>query len=507
MRLRHVVDDLVEAARDEVAELHLDHRHVAAEGEAERAADRPRLDDRRVAHPRLAELLDEALRHLEDAAVLRDVLAEEDDPVVAPHRDAQAVGYRVHVAQLGRLRLGRRRRGLRDEDARREDVGELLLDGRPRLGRGERLVREGVDAQLVRVADRGEVAFVEEALLQEEGLVEPDGVLLRPLGELVLRHVVGSRRLLVAAHAERLELQQRRSLAAAGAGGGSTHRAHDREEVVAVDHVARHAVAEAAVGEVQARVLLVRRRREAPVVVLDHEHHRQLPDRREVQRLVEVALARRAVAGERGGDAVLPAQLRGEGEAVGHRQHRPEVADHADDALLERAEVEGAIAALREAALAAEQLPKQLRQVEVAAGEDAEVAVHRQHVVAGLEGRHDAGRDRLLADAREPLRQPPLAQQDEHLLFDHPREEDRAVEVAQLLGHEALDRRERRRVRRGRLGHRPHCRHADGSRQTAVPRPSAQKLVLTVVRAVSRPDHPPRRAYSIAEGLPETSER
>jgi hypothetical protein len=33
VRLREVVDDLVEAAGDEVAELHLDHRHEAVEGE------------------------------------------------------------------------------------------------------------------------------------------------------------------------------------------------------------------------------------------------------------------------------------------------------------------------------------------------------------------------------------------------------------------------------------------------------------------------------------------
>ena len=72
-----------------------------------------------------------------------------------------------------------------------------------------------------------------------------------------------------------------------------------------------------------------------------------------------------------------PAQLRREREAVRHRQHRAEVADHPDDALLERAEVEGAVAALREAALAAEQLAEEPRQVEVAPGEDAEVAVHR----------------------------------------------------------------------------------------------------------------------------------
>ena len=63
-------------------------------------------------------------------------------------------------------------------------------------------------------------------------------------------------------------------------------------------------------------------------------------------RLVEVAFAGGAVAGEGGRHAPLAAELRGQGQAVGHRQHRAEVADHPDDALLERAEVERAVAAL-----------------------------------------------------------------------------------------------------------------------------------------------------------------
>src|SRR6185369_11570622 len=68
VRLREVVDDLVEAARDEVAELHLDHGDEAVEREAHRAPERARLDDRRVADAVLAELLDKPLGDLEDAA-------------------------------------------------------------------------------------------------------------------------------------------------------------------------------------------------------------------------------------------------------------------------------------------------------------------------------------------------------------------------------------------------------------------------------------------------------
>ena len=66
-----------------------------------------------------------------------------------------------------------------------------------------------------------------------------------------------------------------------------------------------------------------------------------------------------------------PAQLIGQGEPVGHRRHRPEVADHPDDVVREDAEMEGAVAAAGEAAVAAQQLAEQRQQVQPAGGEDA----------------------------------------------------------------------------------------------------------------------------------------
>ena len=313
-------------------------------------------------------------------------------------------------------------------------------------------------------------ALREEPVLDQEGLVAPDRVLLRPLLELLLRHVVGAGGLLVAPHPEGLELEEGRPLAAPRPVGRASDRPVDGQQVVAVHHDARHAVADAAVREVLAGVLLVGGGREPPVVVLDHEEDRQLPDRREVERLVEVALAGRAVPGEGGGHAPVALQLRGEGEAAGHRQHRAEVADHPHDALLERAEVEGAVAALGEAALAAEELAEQPRQVEVPPGEDAEVAVHREDVVVGLERGDDTGGDRLLADAGEPLREPALPEQDQHLLLDHAGQEHRAIEVPQLLGGEALDPgvgRGRSRLPGGGAGiaHSPHSGQAGAARQ------------------------------------------
>ena len=111
------------------------------------------------------------------------------------------------------------------------------------------------------------------------------------------------------------------------------------EQIVAVADHAGNAVAGAARGQVLARELLADRRRQAVLVVLDDEDHRQLPDRREVDRFVKIAFAGAAVADKGRRDARLPPQLRGEREAVGDRQHRRQVADHADDVVVEDAEM------------------------------------------------------------------------------------------------------------------------------------------------------------------------
>ncbi len=190
----------------------------------------------------------------------------------------------------------------------------------------------------------------------------------------------------------------------------------------------------------RARVLLVRRRRKAVLVVLDQEEDRELPDRGQVEGLVEVALAGGPVAGEgRRHPAVAP-KLRGQGHPAGHRQHGPEVADHPHDALLEVTEVEGPVAPLGEAALPAQELAEEAGKVEIPSGEDPEVAVHREDEVAGPQGGDDPGGDGLLADPGEPLGQAPLPQEQEHLLLDHPREEDRAIQVPQSLGGGSVDR-------------------------------------------------------------------
>src|SRR5262245_40475922 len=74
--LRGVVDQRVEAARDEIGELHLDDRAHPGDRGAHAAADDRALGDRRVEAPLRAELPGEAARDAEGAAVsAADVLA------------------------------------------------------------------------------------------------------------------------------------------------------------------------------------------------------------------------------------------------------------------------------------------------------------------------------------------------------------------------------------------------------------------------------------------------
>ena len=78
-----VVEDLVEGQQAEVDGHDLDDRPHPAQGGADAGADERRLRQRGVADPFGAELLQQAEADREAAAVAADVLAHEEDPVVA----------------------------------------------------------------------------------------------------------------------------------------------------------------------------------------------------------------------------------------------------------------------------------------------------------------------------------------------------------------------------------------------------------------------------------------
>jgi hypothetical protein len=373
----------------------------------------------------------------------------------------RTVADRVHVPQLGSVGLGFRGEGGGRAANGGVDVGDQLLAGGDGRRRRQGLVHRLVDPFLELRADRGHVLLGEDAHGLELPLQAEEGITLAPFLDQRRGHVLGARGFLVAAHTEGLELEQARALAPARPLGRPLHHPVHREHVVAVGDHAGHAVTGGAVGELLARVLLVARGGKAVLVVLDHEEHRQLPDRGQVQGLVEVALARGPVAGEGRDHAVLAPKLRGQGEPVGHRKHRAQVADHAHDVRVEQAEVERAIAALGEPAVLAEELAEQAGKIDPSRGEDPEVPVHGEDGVVRAEGSGHADRDRLLADPGEPLRQPALPEQDQHLLLDHAREEEGSVELLQLLGAEGRLGRARRRGDGGR-GLFAHPRRAPG---------------------------------------------
>ena len=86
-----MVDDLVEGEQREVDRHQLDDRPQPAHRRADAGADDRVLRDRRVADAALAELVEQALGHLERALEDGDVLAHHEDGLVATH----LLGHRV----------------------------------------------------------------------------------------------------------------------------------------------------------------------------------------------------------------------------------------------------------------------------------------------------------------------------------------------------------------------------------------------------------------------------
>ena len=76
---------------------------------------------------------------------------------------------------------------------------------------------------------------------------------------------------------------------------------------------------------------------------------------------------------------------------------------------------------------------EQREQVEAPRREDAEVPVHRQDGIVWPKGGGHADGNGFLPDSGEPLRQSPLSKQNQHLLLDHPREDEGAIQCEATL--------------------------------------------------------------------------
>jgi hypothetical protein len=108
---RRLIDDLIEAARDEVGKLHFRHRTVAAHRRADAHADNRRLGNRRVDDPHLAELVIEPLSHAKRPAVRADIFPEHEHFRVAAHFFEERLADGFQIRQLFRHRFIRFSRG------------------------------------------------------------------------------------------------------------------------------------------------------------------------------------------------------------------------------------------------------------------------------------------------------------------------------------------------------------------------------------------------------------
>ena len=88
---RQLPDDLVIRLRAEARELDLGHGHESGHRQADARADDGRLRDRRVEHAGVAEPFEQTVGHAEHPAVVADVLADQDDALVAGHLRGQRV--------------------------------------------------------------------------------------------------------------------------------------------------------------------------------------------------------------------------------------------------------------------------------------------------------------------------------------------------------------------------------------------------------------------------------
>jgi hypothetical protein len=202
-------------------------------------------------------------------------------------------------------------------------------------------------------------------------------------------------------------------------------------DVLAVDLHDLHPEGLGALAEVADRRVLQLWSGLGPVVVLEHEDGRNLPELRQVERLVEGADVRRPVAEEGDRDTRLATELEGERRARHRGQAASDDGIRAEVAALDVVEVHRAAVTLA----AAFELPVELRHdgVRVRAPRErvAVRAMGRGEDVAVVERLTDADSDRLLADRNvEEAGQLARAEALLDLLLEAPDQEHLAQEIA-----------------------------------------------------------------------------
>ena len=209
----------------EAVELDLGHRLVAGDGHADGEAHDARFGQRRVDDALLAEALDQALGHAEDAAVLADVLAQDDHPGVALHLLLERLVDGLHHVQPshGTALLHAGPYAARARPAARPTAASSrrTRERRSRPGRGVRRPRRrpprrppACSACCQRGCFRG---VVQQAVALHVAGEAQDGVALAPHLDLLLGPVAGGVvRGGVVGHPVGERLDQRRTVAARG---------------------------------------------------------------------------------------------------------------------------------------------------------------------------------------------------------------------------------------------------------------------------------------------------
>ena len=274
---------------------------------------------------------------------------------------------------------------------RGEHGGERVLDGRDRVG-----------------VDLVELHPAADAVRREERPEPRDRIGLQSRGHSILRDVGHRIAEVVTVEPERDALEQRRAVTAPRALDRVAERREHRERVVAVDADAGHAVAGGAVGHVFDLHGVLGRRHLRVLVVLADQHHREVPERGHVHRLVERAGVGRAVTEAHHRDAIEPFALRCHCEADADRQARAHDPGREHHARLRPRDVHRPALAPRRADLAAQHLAVDLDERHALADEVVQTAVRRDQPVVRAQTHTHRGGDRLLP-ARWPVHAVELA--------------------------------------------------------------------------------------------------
>jgi hypothetical protein len=236
-------------------------------------------------------------------------------------------------------------------------------------------------------------------------------LLLRAVGRGVVRGRVGPDPV-----GERLD--QRGPPAGARALHGLAHRPDHRQEVVAVDLDARHAVAVAARGQVGCGRLDGLGRRDRIAVVADHVDRGHAEHAAEVDGGVEVALRRGSLAQEGQGDLTRAAQLGRVGEPAGVGELRADGAADRGNVPLAVAVVDRHLAAQVRVAAVADELVENHVERHAAPQDRAELAVAQEDRIGVAQAAGGADGRRLLARARHVEAETALALQREEAAVD-----------------------------------------------------------------------------------------